>query len=116
MSQRCPSAIPVRPFGLFGWKLVFRGTADIEQAFGHTVIGAFYSITQADASALDRYEGVGHGTYQREYLRVHGMEFLTYIMNSDLAEKPPLPEYLALIEQGYLDWRLPTRSLASALE
>ncbi len=95
---------------------MFRETADIEQAFGYTVVGAFYSITRADVSALDRYEGVCHGRYQREYLRVHGIEFLTYVMNYNVAEKPPMSAYLAFIEQGYQDWRLPMRSLESALK
>ena len=116
LSQRCPSAGLVRPFELPGWRLVFRCTADIEQSIGHTFVGAFYSVTQADVLVVDQYESVHHGRYRRKYLRVRGIEFLTQVMNNDLPEKPPSPAYLALIEQGYRDWRLPMRSLAPDFE
>jgi gamma-glutamylcyclotransferase (GGCT)/AIG2-like uncharacterized protein YtfP len=114
MFDRCPGASPVRSYELIGWKLVFRRTADIVPCFGSTVHGALYSITQRDIMALDRYEGVHRGRYQRKHFLVGGQWALFYVMNSSYAEEALSAEYFALIERGYLDWRLPTSALVAA--
>ena len=112
MLVRCPGAIPVRTYELLGWKLLFRRTADIVPCFGHTVIGGLYRITEADSWALDRYEGIRRGRYRRKHFLVGGQWVLSYVMDSSISEEAPSAEYLALIDQGYQDWHLPTAGLA----
>jgi gamma-glutamylcyclotransferase (GGCT)/AIG2-like uncharacterized protein YtfP len=114
MFDRCPGAIPVRSYELIGWKLVFRRTADIVPAVGHTVLGALYRITPVDEMALDRYEGVHRGRYRRKNFLLGSQWAFTYVMNSSYAEEAPSAEYFALIEKGYQDWRLPTAALVAA--
>jgi gamma-glutamylcyclotransferase (GGCT)/AIG2-like uncharacterized protein YtfP len=116
MFERCPGATPVRAHELLGWKLVFRGTADIVPCFGHTVVGALYSVTHADIRELDRFEGAPYGRYRRKYFWVGRQRACTYVMNSSLAEEAPSAEYYSLIEQGYLDWNWRTSELVSAYD
>jgi gamma-glutamylcyclotransferase len=113
MFKRCPDATSVRVLELLGWKLVFRRTADIVPAVGHTVLGGLYRITGADDVALDRHEGVHRGRYQRKHFLIGDEWALSYFMNGSYAEEGPAPEYLALIEQGYRDWKLPFSGVAS---
>ena len=91
---------------------MFRRTADIVPCLAHTVLGGLYRITPTDEVALDRYEGVRRGRYQRKHFLVGGQWALTYVMDSSFVEEAPLAEYFALIEQGYQDWKLPTDGLA----
>ena len=112
MFERCPDAIPVRSYELLGWKLIFRRSADIVPADGHTVLGGLYRIILTDELALDRYEGIRRGRYRRKHFLVGGQWVLSYVMDSSISEEAPSAEYLALIDQGYQDWHLPTASLA----
>lgn len=114
MFDRCPDASPVRTHELLGWKLVFRRTADIVPAAGHTVHGGLYRITLTDELVLDRYEGVHRGRYRRKHFLMGGQWVLFYVMNSSYADEAPSPEYFALIERGYKDWHLPTAALIAA--
>ena len=114
MFDRCPGAIPVRMYELPGWKLIFRQTADIVSAVGHTVVGGLYRIAGADEVALDRYEGVHRGRYRHKHFLVGSQWAFTYMMNCPVDEEAPSAEYFALIERGYLDWRLPTAALVAA--
>ena len=113
-SSDAPAPLPVRSHELIGWKLVFRRTADIVPAAGHTVVGGLYRITRADEVALDRYEGVHRGRYRRKHFLAGGQWALFYVMNSSYAEEAPSPEYFVLIERGYLDWHLPNAALIAA--
>ena len=114
MFERCPDAIPVRSYELLGWKLIFRRSADIVPADGHTVLGGLYRIILTDELALDRYEGVHRGRYRRKNFLLGSQWAFTYVMNRSQAEEAPSPEYFALIERGYLDWKLPTAALVAA--
>jgi gamma-glutamylcyclotransferase (GGCT)/AIG2-like uncharacterized protein YtfP len=114
MFERCPGAVPVRTHGLRGWRLVFRGTADIVPAVGHTVLGGLYRITCADEAALDRYEGLRRGRYRRKHFLVGSQWALFYVMNSSYAEEAPSAEYFTLVERGFQDWKLPTAALVAA--
>jgi gamma-glutamylcyclotransferase (GGCT)/AIG2-like uncharacterized protein YtfP len=114
MSERCPGAIPVRTYELCGWKLMFRRTADIIPALGHTVVGALYGITGGDEVTLDRYEGVHRRRYRRKHFLVGGEWALFYVMNSSYAEEAPSAEYFALVERGFQDWSLPTAAVIAA--
>jgi len=115
MSERCPNAVPLRAFELLGWKLVFRGTADIVPVFGCTVCGAFYSITPKDELALDRYEGVGREKYRRESIRISSdKNALTYVMAGRRPVEAPSVAYFELIKQSFADWNWPVSGLELA--
>jgi gamma-glutamylcyclotransferase (GGCT)/AIG2-like uncharacterized protein YtfP len=114
MAERCPSAVPLRPYELLGFKLTFRRTADIERCFGHTVHGALYDLTRSDVSALDGYEGVARGIYRREAIWVSQQQAVTYVMEIIRPEELPSSEYFSRIKRGYLDWKLPLGKLDSA--
>ena len=114
MFERCPDAIPVRSYELLGWKLIFRRSADIVPADGHTVLGGLYRIILTDELALDRYEGVHRGRYRRKNFLLGSQWAFTYVMNSSYAEEAPSAEYFALVERGFQDWNLPTDALIAA--
>ena len=60
MSFRAPSAVRVSRARLDGWKLVFRGVANIVPAEGRHVEGAIWDVDEDGIRALDRYEGAPH--------------------------------------------------------
>lgn len=116
MGKRCPSAVPLRQTALNGWKMVFHGAADIVPAPGGRVYGALYRITPADKAALDRYEGVEHGTYTDILFEDEGATIFAYHMNLGTEKlSPPREKYLRIVQQGYLDWKLPDEQLRQAL-
>ncbi|MFC2060858.1 gamma-glutamylcyclotransferase family protein, partial [Chloroflexota bacterium] len=77
---------------------------------GDKVRGALYEITDKDLRLLDRYEG-HPGNYDRLKITVFDedsspIEAVTYIKSGQLDEAQPSKEYLAVIQQGYRDWRI----------
>ena len=118
MLVRCPGAKPLTTAELDGWRLTFRGVADIEPAVGLIVPGALWRLTGPDLRALDRYEGAPH-LYERRTVAVDTetgpLEAIAYVMTGD--DYPGLPSawYFERIAQGYRDWGLPRAELASAL-
>ena len=61
---RCPGAKPMTVAELAGWRLTFRGVADIEPDASLSVPGALWRLTPEDLRSLDRYEGAPH-LYER---------------------------------------------------
>lgn len=113
MAKRCPDAVPLGRLKLPGWKLVFRGVADCipDDEDDAVCYGAVWRITPSDEQALDIYEGVRGGLYEKVYIPIketpHGeTEMLIYCMNST-GIFPPSVSYLRTIEQGYRDFRMP---------
>ena len=108
MKTRCPDAKPMGQMILKGYKLVFRGVADIEPERGGKVFGGIWRITEADERKLDVYEGVRGGLYRKIYIPIrpyHGDDrVLVYVMNSD-GIYPPSKGYLSGIIEGYEDFR-----------
>lgn len=110
MSRRCPNAEPIGPIMLKGWKLVFRGVADIVPHPHESCPGGIWRITQSDEDAMDRYEGVAGGLYRKEYIPLvpsfEGADcVLIYTMNSR-GIFPPSELYLQGIEEGYADFKM----------
>lgn len=122
MARRCPQAIPVTTAKLHGWRLTFRGCADVEPAEGEVVHGALWDCTSSCIANLDRYEGVRGGFYRKEWLEVetlHGpVEALVYIMNPTPYDNAslPAPFYLDTLVAGFRHFRLPHNALREALE
>lgn len=111
MAKRCPAAVPIGRLKLNGWKLVFRGVADVIREDGATCWGGVWRITPRCEQALDVYEGVRSGMYRREWIPVKKTpqgetEMLVYVMNST-GIMPPSQYYLDVIRDGYHDFRMP---------
>lgn len=123
--MRCPAIRPEIAATLPGWRLTFRGVADIEEHPGSQVIGALYRLTKACEAALDRYEGFNphcpsRGSYRKEWVRVRDAQgrfrrAMVYVMNPRHYTAAPHGFYLDTIIEGYKDWGLPTKPLAASL-
>jgi hypothetical protein len=119
MSVRRPSAKPLGRATLPGWRLTFRGVADIERAVGAVVQGGLWLLRDADVRALDRYEGAP-ALYRRRSVAVVSdgelPEAMTYVMVADEYLGLPSTWYLGRIAAGYRDWALPLGPLRAAVE
>jgi gamma-glutamylcyclotransferase (GGCT)/AIG2-like uncharacterized protein YtfP len=122
MQERCPSARPVRRLTIKGWKLVFRGSADMQPgATSDMIHGALYMLSLEDERQLDRHEGVqpgrAKGLYSKVEFRINatGETAFFYVMNAGHVS-PPSEEYRAVIRRGYKDWGLPLAGLKLAVE
>mgnify|MGYP003345597873 CR=1 FL=1 len=60
MSYRCPNADVLGPAQIFGYRLVFRGCADIEMDENGEVNGVLWLISDDDLESLDQFEGFPH--------------------------------------------------------
>ncbi len=119
MSGRCPDAHPERSARLAGWRLTFRGVADIEPAPDRAVHGGLWQLTEDDARALDVYEGAPI-MYRRRTAEVETAEgtrpAMTYVMTDRSYMGLPSDWYLVCIQAGYADWGLPQAELFQAVE
>ena len=115
MLERCPDSKPRFVAILPNYKLVFAGwsrqwrggVASVKPFRGERVRGAIYEVTEKCLRQLDKYEA----GYDRFKVTVFDednepVEAITYIKAGQLDETPPAKEYLAVIQQGYRDWRL----------
>ena len=118
MRERCLDNKPLFIATLPNYKLVFAGwsrqwrggVASIKPFRGQRVRGAIYEISEQCLRRLDKYEGCP-GHYNQLKVTVFDeasgpIEAVTYIKAGPLEETQPSKEYLAVIQQGYRDWRL----------
>lgn len=122
MQHRCPAATPAGRASLAGWRLTFRGVADVEPADGQTVEGLLWHCTNECIASLDIYEGVRGGYYRKERLDVRRedgttVRALVYVMNPDRLDNMSMPSvgYLETIVRGYEAFGLPREALEDAL-
>jgi gamma-glutamylcyclotransferase (GGCT)/AIG2-like uncharacterized protein YtfP len=119
MRTRCPNARPHVPARLVGWRLKFRGVADIELAEARTVYGALWWLSREDLLSLDAYEGAP-SHYGKRIVEVETddgpRQAMTYVMTRDSYLGAPSPWYFGRIEAGFRDWGLPLRELRRALQ
>lgn len=121
MARRCPGSRRVGTAFIAGWRLTFRGVADVEPHRGGRVLGALYDITRADEDALDRYEGWPL-CYSKMFctVTVDGRErdVMFYRINRDGYRRgecsPPGAHYYQVIHEGFGHWGLDRRSLEGA--
>ncbi|TAK99197.1 MAG: gamma-glutamylcyclotransferase [Rhodospirillaceae bacterium] len=108
MARRCPQAEPVAPARLDGYRLVFRGFADIVKDPAGIVWGALYRLTPSCIRALDKYEDAPR-TYRKIKVTVIcdevPCEASAYAMNKGPIS-PPDVVYYGEIARGYADWKL----------
>lgn len=117
MAERAPESKPKFIATLPNFKLTFTagtgrqgGVGSITPYRGEKVLGAVYEISDRDLKRLDGYEGYPT-IYDRRKITVwtetnEPIEAVTYIKIDQSRELKPLPEYLAVIQQGYRDWEL----------
>jgi len=124
MARRAPDAVEGGTARLPGWKLTFRGVADVVPAEGRAVEGAIWWISAKDMLELDRYEGVP-SFYERRYLEVEKADgskqkALVYVMTPDdgWGHRPglPSPGYFSTVAEGFYEWDLPLAALSVAVE
>ncbi|MFC2038957.1 gamma-glutamylcyclotransferase family protein [Chloroflexota bacterium] len=115
MKARCPDSKPLFTAVLPNYKIVFAGwsrqwkgsKANIRLFNGEKVRGAVYEVSEQCLVKLDQAES----PYKRLKVIVYNedddsIEAITYIQAGQLEESKPSPEYLGVIRQGYVDWRL----------
>src|SRR5271165_1853980 len=107
MQKRCPEATVVAPLIVPRAILRFRHVADVSFHEKARCPGGLWRISQEDENALDIYEGVAYGFYEKRYLRLRidgrEEECLFYKMLS-YGIMPPSKTYLEVITQGYRDF------------
>lgn len=70
MRHRCPRATYMGAALLSGWALAERMFADIDRKRGNVVHGIAWKVTPSDVRALDSYEGVSCGLYEKTYVYI----------------------------------------------
>lgn len=116
MRHRCPAATPKRAIVIDDARLVFRGVADIEFCAGAQVPVVLWEITEACERALDKFEGVASGVYEKVQIPLdNGESALTYVMRTK-GIYPPKREYFERIAQGYADFNIDREALDVALK
>ncbi|MGG5818108.1 gamma-glutamylcyclotransferase family protein [Falsiroseomonas sp. HW251] len=112
---RCRGARPEGVAQLAGWRLAVNRYASILPVAAAAVPVGLWRVTPAHLRALDRWEGVAAGCYER--IRVplpDGNEAWTYV---ERKHRPGPPEdwYVAHLRQGYRDFGLDASPLDAAL-
>ena len=115
MAMRCPKAECLGSRILGGWRLVFRGVADMHQESGAMCHVGLWRITDECEEALDRYEGFPSLYLKHYFAPQDGEPMMAYLMNSDGISMPP-SYYLESISEGYDDFGLPKSFLGEALD
>lgn len=121
MSKRCPAAEPLHLCELPGWQITFRGVLDIERKQDAAAMGVIWRVTENCLVALDRYEGVKSGFYERIHFRVRlpgarrSRQIISYRMCRNGYVAPPNEFYYNAVKEGYEDFGLPMQSLHDAL-
>ena len=107
MEKRCPDSGKVASKLLKGWRLCFRGVADIVPENGLSVNLGIYSISKKCEKALDFYEDFP-SLYRKEYFKFDEFNeyVFTYVMNPGYGYGAPSKKYFDTIKQGYVDWGL----------
>jgi len=118
MAERCPTAKPKFTAILPNYKIIFTGwsrkwrgaVATLRISQGAKVKGAVYEISAKDLELLDKHEDYPR-THNRMNVKVitaddEFIEAVTYIKPQQSEEAAPSQEYLAIIRQGYKDWRI----------
>lgn len=111
MIHRCPKAKPVCRYTLEGFRLVFRGVADVVEDENSVVHGALWRITDECERSLNKYEGYRVsqlGLYVKRHLVDGDKRIMFYVMNPyrGLKINPPSPTYYGTIMEGYDDFRI----------
>ena len=117
MLQRCPDSKPLFTATLPNYQLIFLGwsrewhgaIANIRMFRGEKVLGGVYEVSEQCLRQLDKFEpGCTRLNVTLFDEDNQPIEAVTHIRGGQIRveEAKPSPEYLAIIQQGYRDWRL----------
>jgi len=112
MRARCSGAITLGVVRLSGWRFIIapNGYASIARETGGIVHGALWQLDARDLVALNAYENVAGGLYERRWLPVRHdgrcQPVLAYVARRR-GEGTPRPGYLAMVVAAARDWALP---------
>ncbi|MGH6769180.1 MAG: gamma-glutamylcyclotransferase family protein [Xanthobacteraceae bacterium] len=118
MRGLCPGASALGVATLVGWQFTINpdGYGSIERRPGGKVLGALWRLTPRDVAAVDAYEHVAAGLYDRRILAVRRgtrREFALVYIARRRGRGTPRPDYIALVVAGARDWQLPERYVQS---
>jgi gamma-glutamylcyclotransferase (GGCT)/AIG2-like uncharacterized protein YtfP len=120
MAGRCPAATPVGRVVVSGWRLEFKGCADVVPVKDAEVYGALWDITPACEAALDRFEGYPT-MYGKKYLLYQHTDGKTYPMMMYVMTpghdrlSPPSSYYHSTLKTGYAAFSLPKTQMDEAM-
>lgn len=106
MSYRCPDAISIGRIDISGYRLVFRGVADIEEDSTGILQAVLWDITDKCERSLDILEGYPN-FYDKKYINVvigrKTHQAMIYQMTNDYRSEyyPPSDYYQNMLEDGY---------------
>lgn len=107
MLSRCPSSTSFKGITLKGWRLVFKGVADIEVSPKGKVLLGLYKITESCEKSLDVYEEYPT-VYKKKIIKLtineRKMDVMFYIMARKYNYSPPTKRYFNAIAEGYKNW------------
>lgn len=125
--SRCPSAKKVGVGMLKDWEMEFRSVANISRAPNASVFGLVWKISKTDLERLDRYEGVGDGSYDRHLVKAkvktptgpRMIDTYIYVMTEESkgyrGHAGPKETYRHTMQTGYAANGLPVAQIASAV-
>ena len=120
MQERCKDSKYIKNVFLEGYKLSFcaisrsYGVANIVKKSGSKVPGGVWEISVSDEKELDYYEGFPMN-YTKVFFKLNGEKVMFYIMKRQYPFKPPLRQYVDIINQGYQDCNLDREYLKKRL-
>jgi gamma-glutamylcyclotransferase (GGCT)/AIG2-like uncharacterized protein YtfP len=118
MLELCPNSKTAFVASLHHYRLIFTGwsrkwrggVASLRRSRDDKVKGAIYELSESDLKSLDREEGYPAFSDRINVVAItkdgDPVEALTYIRREQSEETKPSREYLAVIGQGYKDWRI----------
>lgn len=120
MRHRCPDAVNLGPAVLPGFRLTFRGHADVELDRRYDCVGLLWQVNDRDLEALDIYEGFPD-YYLRQRVFVYNnfdeeQIAWVYTMARQDFESAPSKGYYEVCTEGYLENRLETIQLTEAAD
>ena len=121
MQERCKDSQYIKNFFLEGYKLSFcaisssYGVANIVKKSGSKVPGGVWEISINDEKELDYYEGFPM-KYTKFFFKLNDEKVMFYIMKKKYSFKPPLRQYVDIINQGYKDCNIDREYLIKRLK
>jgi hypothetical protein len=118
MRALCPGATALGVATLAGWRFVINpdGYGSIERWADGVVYGVLWRLTPRDVAAVDAYENVAAGLYDRRHLPVQRgarQEKALVYVGRRRGRGTPRAGYIALVVGAARDWDLPERYIRS---
>ena len=99
MQNMCGGAVSIGKYTLPGYRLVFRGVADMVEDPNNSVTGVLWEVHKDDERQLDGYEG-----YPLLYDKRYHEGILFYQMTFAREKRAPSKYYLSMIAEGMRDF------------